>query len=91
MEEGEVDDSERFEAGLAPDDLHKDNTSGGEPYSVGLPDAAADFVLLNERHGLHFVPYLRTAILRWGGFPGLDRREEPLEALAGLVAGLEPF
>jgi hypothetical protein len=91
VEEGDVDAPERFEAGLSPDDLHKDDTSGGEPYCVVLPDPAADFVLLNERHGLHFVPYLRMAILRWGGLPGLDGREEPPAALGGLVAGLEPF
>lgn len=91
LEEGDVDASERFEGSLAPDELHKDNISGGDSYSVGLPDPSADFVLLNERHELHFVPYLRMAILRWGGFPGLDGKDEQLEALGGLVAGLEPF
>ena len=78
-------------AALAPDDLHKDNVSGGSPYGVALPDPSADFLLTDERHGLLFVPYLRMAILRWGGFPGLDVQEEQLDALGGLVAGLEPF
>jgi hypothetical protein len=91
LEEGDVDDSDQFAAGIAPDDLHKDNTSGGDPYSVALPDPSADFVLLYERHRLLFVPYLRMAILRWGGFPGLDSQAEPLEAVRELVAGLEPF
>jgi hypothetical protein len=91
VEEGEEDSSAQFEAGLAPDDLHKDNTSGGEPYSVALPDSAADFMLLYERHGLLFVPYLRLAILRWGGFPGLDGRATRFEPLDALVQGLEPF
>ena len=91
LEEGEVDASEPFTAGLAPDDLHKDNISGGDPYSVALPDPSADFVLLYERHGLLFVPYLRLALLRWGGLPGLDGRDERFEPLGGLVAGLEPF
>ena len=91
VEEGEEDGSGRFEASLAPDDLHKDNISGGNPYSVALPDPSADFVLLNERHGLLFVPYLRLAILRWGGFPGLDGRTDRFEVLGDLVAGLEPF
>ena len=91
LDEGDADVPERFEAGLAPDDLHKDNISGGNPYSVALPDPSADFVLLYERHELLFVPYLRMAILRWGGFPGLDTHEVKLEALDGLVAGLEPF
>jgi hypothetical protein len=80
-----------FEVGLAPDDLHKDNISGGPPYSVALPDPSADFKLLNERHGLLFVPYLRLAILRWGGFPGLDGREVDFKVLDVLVSGLEPF
>jgi hypothetical protein len=93
----------KFFAGLAPDDLHKDNVSGGDPYGVALPCPSADFVFLYEGHNLLFVPYLRVAILRWGGFPGLDRsvarcgfrglegravRFEPLESL---IEGLEPF
>ena len=78
-------------AGLAPDDLHKDNTSGGDPYGVHLPNAAADFPFLYERHQVHFVPYLRLAILRWGGFPGLDGRRDLLEPLSTLVTELESF
>jgi hypothetical protein len=89
-DEGETETSGRF-TGLAPDDLHKDNTSGGDPYGVRLPDPAADFKFLYERHGLFFVPYLRLAILHWGGFPGLDGRTVQFEPLGGLVAGLEPF
>jgi len=78
-------------AGLAPDDLHKDNVSGGDPYGVQLPNASADFLFLYERHNLNFVPYLRLAILRWGGFPGLDGRDVPFEPLRQLVDGLEQF
>ena len=91
VEEGEVESSEQFTAGLAPDDLHKDNVSGGDPYSVALPDPTADFVLLYERHNMLFVPYLRMAILQWGGFPGLDAQADGLDVLDDLVAGLEPF
>ena len=80
-----------FEASLAPDDLHKDNVSGGSPYAVELPNPAADFVLANESHAMLFVPYLRMAILRYGGFPGLEGREGEFEHLGGLVDGLEPF
>jgi hypothetical protein len=76
---------------LAPDDLHKANISGGEPYSVALPNPSADFVVLYERHELHFVPYLRLALLKWGGFPGLDKQPMPFEPLIDLVANLEPF
>src|SRR5258706_569195 len=78
-------------AGLAPDDLHKDNTSGGDPYGVRLPNPAADFLFVYERHNVFFVPYLRLAILQWGGFPGLDGRGIRFEPLGDLVAGLEPF
>lgn len=81
----------RFAAPLAPDLLHKDNTSGGEAYGLYLPDPGADFALLNEPHGLDFVPYLRLSILRWGGFPGLDGRAERWELAASLTEGLEPF
>jgi hypothetical protein len=83
--------SEAFEAGLAPDNLHKDNISGGEPYSVRLPDPSADFLLRYEQHGLYFVPYLRLAILRWGGLPGLEQSHQPFPLLSDLIAGLEPF
>jgi hypothetical protein len=89
--EDEAEGSEQFEASLAPDDLHKDNVSGGSPYAVALPDPSADFMFLNERHGLLFVPYLRLAILRWGGFPGLDGQNDSIERLDDLVAGLEQF
>ena len=76
---------------LAPDDLHKDNVSGGEPYGVGLPDPSADFPFFYESHNLLFVPYLRLAILRWGGFPGLDFSRERFKPLRELRKGLEPF
>jgi hypothetical protein len=57
---------------VAPDVLHKDNVSGGAPYGIGLPDPGADAMLHNEWHHVNFVPYLRIAILEWGGFPGLS-------------------
>ena len=80
-----------FEASLAPDCFIKDNISGGSPYAVKLPDPKADFLFRNERHNLLFVPYLRLAILRWGGFPGLDAGPAQLDALPALLDGLEPF
>ncbi len=60
-----------YEAELAPDFYHKDNVSGGAPYGIELPNAAADAVLLNEWHDANFVEYLRECF-RWGGFPGFD-------------------
>jgi hypothetical protein len=89
LEDGDVDESEQFEAGLAPDDLHKDNIS--DAYAAALPNPAADFVLLNERHRLLFVRYLRLAILQWGGFPGLEAQPVQFRPLEDLVAGFEPF
>lgn len=89
-DEGANDGEGQF-AGLAPDDLHKDYVSGGDPYGVRLPNQSADFLFLYERHALLFVPYLRLAILRWGGFPGLEGRAIQFESLGGLLAGLEPF
>jgi hypothetical protein len=90
-EEGEESEAAGYFAGLAPDDLHKDNVSGGDPYGVRLPNPSADFLFVYERHGLRFVPYLRLAILRWGGFPGLDGRPIQFAPLGELTAGLEPF
>ncbi len=90
-EGAEFNDPQQFEAPLAPDDLHKDNISGGASYAIALPDSSADALFRYERHGLFFVPYLRMAILRWGGFPGLDRQSLAFEPLNNLVAELEPF
>jgi hypothetical protein len=89
--EAKIDGSSKFEAVLAPDDLHKDNISGGAPYAIALPDPSADSLFLNERHGMLFVQYLRLAILRWGGFPGLDGQKISFEPLGDLTAELEPF
>ena len=88
--EGSDNTAGRF-VGLAPDDLHKDNVSGGDPYGVRLPEPKADFLFLNEPHNMLFVPYLRFAILQWGGFPGLDGKELRFDQLIELVDGLEPF
>lgn len=91
IEDGEVEASDVFEASLSPDDLHKDNISGGAPYSVALPSRGADFVFLYEHHELPFVSYLRLAILRCGGFPGLEGQNVEFEHLTVLTQGLEPF
>lgn len=92
----EVDDDQEapgavWFAGLSPDDLHKDNISGGGPYGLYLPDPAADFKFKFERHDILFVKYLRMAILRWGGFPGLDGSGNELDVINQLIPILEPF
>ena len=76
---------------LAPDDLHKDNVSGGDPYGLLLPDPSADFVFVNESQDLPFVSYLRHAVLDWGGFPGLTRRGGRPDFVEQLTVGLELF
>ena len=81
-------DGEEFHLALAPDDLHKADTSGGDPYSMKIPDAAADAPLLWEWHNTTFVEYLRI-VFAWGGFPGLERfTERPEKELAYLREGL---
>jgi len=74
---------------IAPDYYHKADVSGGEAYSIVLPDAAADSPLKYEWHGTTFVDYLRICF-RWGGFPGfgLGGNTEPPEEVAALKAGL---
>jgi hypothetical protein len=70
-ERADSEDSEAICITIAPDDLHKADTSGGEPYEIELPNLCADAELLNERHRLPFVDYLRLCF-RFGGFPGYE-------------------
>lgn len=82
-----------FELDLAPDYLHKVNTSGGGPYGIELPFLGADPVFANEPHELPFVEYLRLC-LRWAGFPGLERhsdRQDIREFVNAMTQGLVPF
>jgi len=75
---------------IAPDDLHKANTSGGDAYEMAIPDLRADGELLNERHNLFFVDYLRLCF-RFGGFPVYDGFERVPVELAELSGGLVEF
>lgn len=70
-EQLEGDEEEGGYVVIAPDEIHKAGESGGEPYEIAVPDEGADGELLNERHGLFFVDYLRMAF-RHGGFPGYE-------------------
>jgi hypothetical protein len=87
----EREDDGRFHFALSPDDLHKDNVSGGMPYSVALPQATFDFRLLHEARDVDFLDYLRDVILVRGGFGGLDPSHPGHVPLAELTAGLQPF
>jgi len=75
---------------IAPDDLHKANTSGGAAYEMAIPDLRADGELLNERHQLFFVDYLRLSF-RFGGFPGYDGAGEVPADISVLKTGLLEF
>jgi hypothetical protein len=68
---------------IAPDDLHKANVSGGSPYEMEAGNLGADGKLMNERHDLNFVEYLRL-VCRFGGFPGYEGLETgvPIEVEA---------
>ena len=95
LNEGAVDDADDEEGGpsaitIAPDDLHKANTSGGAPYEMAIPDLRADGELLNERHHLFFIDYLRLAF-RFGGFPGYDGAAEVPAEISILQSGLLEF
>lgn len=72
---------EPCQAWIAPDEYHKEDISGGPPYSIALPNAAADARVEFEWHNLDFVPYLREAF-SCGGFPGLTRVPGGLPAVA---------
>jgi len=80
----------RFRAPLAPDELHKDNISGGAPYELELPSPAADGVLLNEWHNATFVSYLRDAF-RWAGVPGWSRAPHTAARVAAIRRELRPI
>jgi len=71
---GMEDGGDAFFCPIAPDVFHKDNGSGGTPYTIALPNGAFDARLEGEWRKLDFVAYLRTAILDWGGFPGISER-----------------
>ena len=75
---------------IAPDALHKADTSGGGPYQIEVPNLAADGVLQCEDHRLYFVEYLRL-VFRFGGFPGYEGIEYPPPELTELCADLRSF
>jgi hypothetical protein len=57
-----------FELPVAPDRLHKENTSGGGPYGIVLPDRCVDGTFSWEAGQMPFVSYLNWAFSE-GGFP----------------------
>lgn len=58
---------------LAADDLHKDNVSGGPPYSLEIiKSPSVDSNFLNEPNATTFINYLRICF-EYCGFPGITR------------------
>lgn len=80
------------EIDLAPDEWLKYGVSGGGPYSITLPNPAADALVGGaEWHRTTFVDYLRTCFM-WGGFPGLAcKTRRPEKELAFLTRDLLPI
>jgi hypothetical protein len=62
-------DADAFVLPLAPDALHKSNTSGGDPYGLVVPDRGADGSWSGEIV-VSFVAYLDD-VFAHGGFPGV--------------------
>ncbi len=84
-----------FTIDFSPDLLHKANVSGGAPYAVVVPNAAADSLVLGERHQTTFVNMVRIAFNQ-GGFLGWDDPDRSLHtslptSLAELASTLEPI
>jgi len=57
---------------------------------MAVPETAADAVLLNERHDLLFVDYLRLCC-RFGGFPGYEGQDDVPAEIEELSSGLLEF
>jgi len=74
---------------VAPDDVHKDNVSGGMWYNLSVPAVADDPPLNDEWHKTTFVNYLELIVL-WGGFPGLERCPQHNWPLRDLVDDPNP-
>lgn len=81
-------DGRPFQLPVAPDHLHKDNTSGGAPYGIVLPDACADAHIVTDA-GMPFVSYLRR-VFEQGGFPRWTGDERQWAVTRSLAAGLKP-
>jgi hypothetical protein len=60
---------EHYQLQMAPDRYHKDDVSGGPPYTIVLPNPDIDAPFENEPNKTTFVNYLRICF-RSGGFPG---------------------
>ncbi len=80
-----------FRIAIAPDAIHKANFSGGVPWEMCCDSPAVDSIVLNERHCVGFVAYLRIAF-QWAGFPGFECiPDAPMKFLKELTGRLQPL
>lgn len=79
---------------FAPSEAERQGFSGRDPSGeiyLDVPSLGADGILWGAHPEELFVAYLRR-VVRWGGFPGLERRtRQPTRELALLTDGLLPF
>lgn len=67
---------------LSADDLHKDNISGGSPYSLKIEEVlTVDSDFVDEPHNTTFIDYLRICF-DYCGFPGNPDNEDYRELVA---------
>ena len=76
---------------FAPDNFHKHNVSGGEPYRVQLNCALVDPMVTVNDEKMPFTEYLRDAVLTSGGHPGLVSHPQGSEVIKRLTSNLEQF
>jgi hypothetical protein len=74
---------------LAPDRLHKENTSGGAPYGIILPDGCVDGLFAGETT-TPFVSYLNR-VFEHGGFPWWTGSENEWRIKRDLARDLLPL
>lgn len=82
------DDPDLFCLPMSPDRLTKDNTSGGGPYGVIVPDGCVDGLWKGETT-MPFVAYLNT-VFAHGGFPGQVTTPHAWRTRTRLAAPLWP-
>ncbi|MFC0437400.1 hypothetical protein [Kutzneria buriramensis] len=81
--------SDLFELPLAPDRFHKENTSGGSPYGIVLPDSCADGSFTWDTP-MPFVSYLNWVFSN-GGFPWPSGDDAQWDVRYRLVKDLLPL
>ncbi|WP_199516859.1 hypothetical protein [Nucisporomicrobium flavum] len=74
---------------VAPDQLHKENTSGGAPYGIILPDGSTDALFVSDTT-TPFVSYLNYAFAH-GGFPHETGSPQEQRIKAALALDLLPL